>query len=245
MSTDATTDAQPRKAAGWMSKRYVVLAGVLGGIAGLAMSTRTWIHVIPSQGAINVQPFDVSGKDAATAVAALAVVALAGSVAAAIAGRVARWIIAALVFLSGLGIAGSAATALSDPVTAAVSKVGASAGTLRIHGEYQVTFWPWCTVLVGLWIMAAALWLAVASRRWKTSRKYTPATVADGTGGTAGDTAAGSAAGGTNGTAEKAGERPDAAGHGEGRAAEESGAAGTMDEIDGWDSLSRGDDPTR
>ena len=116
MSTPATGSAQRRKPAGWMSKRHVVFAGVLGGIAGLAMSTRTWIHVVPAQGAINVQPFDVSGKDAATAVAALAVVALAGSVAAAIAGRTARWIVAVLVFLSGLGIAGSAATALADPV---------------------------------------------------------------------------------------------------------------------------------
>lgn len=229
MSTHATGSAQPRKPAGWMSKRYVVFAGVLGGIAGLAMSTRTWIHVVPAHGAINVQPFDVSGKDAATAVAALAVVALAGSVAAAIAGRMARWIIAVLVFLSGLGIAGSAATALADPVAAAVSKVGASAGTLRIQGDYQVTFWPWCTVLVGLWIMAAAIWLAVASRHWKTSRKYTPVTAPTGAGGAAEGAATGQAA----------------AGHGEADGEDGTGPAGVLDEIDGWDSLSRGDDPTR
>ncbi|WP_372697785.1 Trp biosynthesis-associated membrane protein [Arthrobacter sp. JSM 101049] len=225
MSTHATGTALTRTSARWMSKRYVVFAGVIGGIAGLAMSTRTWIHVVPAQGAINVQPFDVSGQDAATAVAALAVVALAGSVAAAIAGRFARWVIAVLVFLSGLGITGSAATALSDPVAAAVSKVGTAAGTLRIQGDYQVTFWPWCTLVVGIWIMGAAIWLAVASRRWKTSRKYTPATAATGVAGAApGPTA------------------PD-----DGGAArdDEAGRAGTMDEIDGWDSLSRGDDPTR
>lgn len=210
----------------WLSKRFVVFAGVIGGIAGLAMSTRTWIHVVPASGAINVQAFDVSGKDAATAVAALAVVALAGSVAAAIAGRLARWVIAVLVLLSGLGIAASALTALADPVAASVSKVGASAGTMRIQGDYAVTFWPWLTVVIGVWIMASAIWLAIAGRTWRTSRKYTPATVAPVDGAT-------SAPGSTTDAADGA------------DASTAAGETGSLDEIDGWDSLSRGEDPTR
>lgn len=229
MST-SQTPAAPGRSPGsrWLSKRYVVFAGVLGGIAGLAMSTRTWIHVVPAPGAINVQEFDVSGQDAATAVAALAVVVLAGSVAAAIAGRLARWIIAVLVLLSGLGIAASALTALSDPVAASVSKVGAAAGTMRIQGDYQVTFWPWLTVAIGVWIMASAIWLAVAGRRWKTSRKYTPATVA--ATGEAGDSPASASA-----SAAATGGDP----------APEPHESAVLDEIDGWDSLSRGEDPTR
>lgn len=229
MST-SQTPAAPARSPGsrWMSKRYVVFAGVLGGIAGLAMSTRTWIHVVPASGAINVREFDVSGQDAATAVAALAVVVLAGSVAAAIAGRLARWIIAVLVLLSGLGIAASALTALSDPVAAAVSKVGAAAGTMRIQGDYQVTFWPWLTVAIGVWIMASAIWLAVAGRRWKASRKYTPAAVA--ATGEPGDSPASASA-----SAAATGGNPAPKPH----------ESAVLDEIDGWDSLSRGEDPTR
>lgn len=211
-----------------MSKRYVVFAGVLGGIAALAMSTRTWFHVVPASGAINVQAFDVSGKDAATAVSALAVVALAGSVAAAIAGRLARWIIAVLVLLSGLGIATSALTALSNPEAASVSKVGAAAGTMRIQGDYVVTFWPWLTVVIGAWIMAAAIWLALAGRRWQASRKYTPAAAA--------------AASAPTGPADSASTPPAGEDAGERAGTPESAA---LDEIDGWDSLSRGEDPTR
>lgn len=224
------TPTEPQRSSGsrWMSKRYVVFAGVIGGIAGLAMSTRTWIHVVPAQGAINVQEFDVSGKDAATAVAALAVVALAGSVAAAIAGRLARWIIAVLVLLSGLGITASALSALSNPIAASVSKVGDAAGTLRIQGDYQVTFWPWLTVVIGVWIMASAIWLAVAGRRWKTSRKYTPAAA------TTGESTDGARATAPT-TAGPEGDVP----------GEQPGDSGSLDEIDGWDSLSRGEDPTR
>ncbi|MDN6178100.1 MAG: Trp biosynthesis-associated membrane protein [Arthrobacter sp.] len=232
-----TSDQEPeRKVIGrWMSKRMVVSAGVIGAIAALAMSTRTWVRVIPSSGAINVQPFDVSGDDAATAVAALAVVVLAGSVAAAIAGRMARWIIAVLILLSGLGIAASAISALSDPVAASVSTVGAAAGTLRVNGDYQLTFWPWLTVVIGVWIMATAVWLAVAGHRWKTSRKYTPAPATQAVATPVADTVAGDAAPATA-------QRP---GSGAPTSSEEQPEdEESMDEIDGWDSLTRGEDPT-
>ncbi|MGP5162610.1 Trp biosynthesis-associated membrane protein [Arthrobacter rhombi] len=236
-TTDPANDKTPERQAGgrWMSKRMVVSSGVIGAIAALAMSTRTWIHVIPSSGAINVQPFTVSGDDAATAVAALAVVVLAGSVAAAIAGRLARWVIAVLILLSGLGITASAISALSDPVSAAVSTVGEAAGTLKVQGDYDVTFWPWLTVVIGIWIMATAAWLAVAGHRWKASRKYTPAPAvqsapAPGADPSSTDDAAATEPG------------PASAGLAVTPAAPE--GEDSMDEIDGWDSLSRGEDPT-
>ncbi len=235
-NTPASDKAPARKAVGrWMSKRMVVSAGVIGAVAALAMSTRTWIHVIPSSGAINVQPFDVSGDDAATAVAALAVVVLAGSVAASIAGRLARLVIALLILLSGLGIAASAITALSDPVAASVSTVGAAAGTLKVQGDYQLTLWPWLTVVIGVWIMATAVWLALAGHRWKASRKYTPAPATESVSTPGTDPSAVDAASGTAQDPAPLG----AARSETGREDEDS-----MDEIDGWDRLSRGEDPT-
>ena len=190
------------------SRRGVVLAGVLGAIAALATATRVWIRVLPAEGAINPAPIDVAGSEAATAVAALAVVALAGSVAAAIAGPVARYVIAVLLAASGAGIVASAFAVVADPRGAAASAVGAAAGTPTVDGAYDVRFWPWVALAAGVWAIGCGIVLAATGRHWRANRKY---------------------------AATSATEAPSAAGP----------AAGPVNEIDGWDSLSRGEDPTR
>lgn len=190
------------------SKRRVMLLGLLGALIALGISTRTWITVQPAVGTVKIPLIEVAGSDAATAVAALAVVALAGSLAAMIAGKIARWIIAVILLLAGGGIAGSGIVVLSDPVAAAATKVGEATGLNASDGVYDVGIWPWFSILAGLLLVAAALLLAITGRHWKSSRKY------------ARDAAAGAPASG-------------------GEASE-----GRIDEITGWDSLSRGDDPT-
>jgi uncharacterized membrane protein (TIGR02234 family) len=268
---------------GGISKRAVVFAGVLGALAALGTTTRTWIHVIPSPGAINVAPFDVPGSDAASSVAALAIVVLAGSVAAAIAGRFARYVIAVLMFLAGIGIAAAAIGVVLDPMATAATTVGAATGTATVKGEYLLRFWPWVTVAAGAWIVLCSIVLAVAGRGWGLSRKYAaPAgtgTADRGTGtggaGGAGATGAGTAgsagavgAAGAPGGAHAGGAHPTTRGAGATNAAMGNGQAGAaapgtgetgnggpanggtadaeaqLDEIDGWDSLSRGEDPT-
>lgn len=190
------------------SKRRVMLLGLLGALVALGISTRIWITVQPAVGTVKIPLIEVAGSDAATAVAALAVVALAGSLAAMIAGKIARWIIAVILLLAGGGIAGSGIVVLSDPVAAAATKVGEATGLNASDGVYHVGIWPWFAILAGLLLVAAALLLAITGRHWKSSRKY------------ARDAAAGAPASG-------------------GQASE-----GRIDEITGWDSLSRGDDPT-
>jgi uncharacterized membrane protein (TIGR02234 family) len=190
------------------SRRSVVFAAAAGAVAALATATRVWINVLPAEGSINTAPIDVAGSDAATAVAALAVVALAGAVASAIAGAVARYVIAALLAASGVGIVASAVAVVMDPMGAAASAVGAAAGTPTVQGSYDVHAWPWVAAAAGAWIVVSAAVLAIAGRHWRVSRKYAaPAAAAD---------------------------------------ARSNGAAGgPVNEIDGWDSLSRGEDPTR
>ena len=59
---------------------------------------------------------------------ALALVALAGGLAASIAGRIARWIITAIIVLAAAGIVAAAATVLADPLAAAQGSIAAATG---------------------------------------------------------------------------------------------------------------------
>ena len=190
------------------TKRSVMLLGLVGAVLALATSTRTWINVQPEVGSVKIPLIQVAGSDAATAVAALAVVALAGSLAAMIAGKIARYIIAVILLLAGCGIAGAGISVLSDPVFAAATKVGEATGLNTSGGDYDLTPWPWFSVLAGAILAASALLLGITGRNWAGSGKYARDAEA---------TAPGTAA---------------------------AGPAGPIDEISGWDSLSRGDDPT-
>lgn len=198
----------PSRTPRWGTKRIVMALGLLGGVLALATSTRIWITVQPEVGSVKIPLIEVAGSDASAAVAALAVVALAGSLAALIAGRVARYIIAGILLLAGGGIVAAALSVLGDPVTAAATKVGEATGLNTAGGDYNLSFWPYMAIVAGVVLVLNALVLAAAGHTWAGSRKY------------ARDNAAAAA--------------PGDSGRG----------SGPIDEIDGWDSLSRGDDPT-
>ena len=102
-------------------------------LAVFGTTTQTWITVtldpdqvgqaVGGQNALAVQ-----GSKAATAVTALALVALAGGLAASIAGRIARWVITVIVVLAAAGIIAAAATVLADPLAAAQGSIAAATG---------------------------------------------------------------------------------------------------------------------
>ena len=94
----STSPAVPR----WARKSTLVLAIAALALAVFGTTTQTWltVHLDPAQlgQAVNSQDgLQVQGSKAATTVTALALVALAGGLAASIAGRIARWIITALI----------------------------------------------------------------------------------------------------------------------------------------------------
>ena len=96
--------------------------------------------------------------------------------------------------------------------------VGEATGTTAAAAQYLVTVWPWIAVAVSLALAASGLAVLVLGRHWAgTSRRYDSAVPADAASNTqAGDTDAATAR-----------ER-----------------AEDLDEIDAWDQLSRGHDPT-
>jgi len=100
----------------WARKSTLVLAMTVLALLVFGATTQTWIEVqLDPNGASNSN-LHVQGNKAATAVTALALVALAGGLAASIAGKIARWVIAAIIGLSAVGIILAAITVVVDPL---------------------------------------------------------------------------------------------------------------------------------
>ncbi len=196
----------------WARKSTLVLLVAVLALAVFGTTTQTWIMVSldpnqAGQGAGDQSTLPVQGSKAATTVTALALVALAGGLAASIAGRIARWLITAIIVLASAGIIAAAATVLADPLAAAQGSIAAATGITGSTAEVAVTAFPVLAVVVGALLALAALLIIPAGRYWRSRTKYDAATQ----GGTAGTIVA---------------------------------ATGPVDEIDSWDRLSRGDDPT-
>ncbi len=225
----------------------MVLGIVLVALLAFGSTTRTWLTVSLPQEAVQSPDLMIAGSDAATPVTAFALVALAAAIAVSIAGRVARWIIATILVLSGVGIALVSGKVALDPSAAAEPAIGAAIGVSSLPGaQSAATAFPWLAVATGVLLVLAAAWVVVAGRRWSVNRRY--------------DT-------GSRGEAAKAepllpgapapstGDIPPAAVQPEGatRAADTDTRSGRRttsgsahaDEIDSWDELSRGNDPTR
>lgn len=189
----------------WARKSTLVLLIALLALAAFGTTTQTWMTATldPNQAGAAQSVLAVQGSKAATTVTALALVALAGGLAAAIAGRIARWVITAIIVLASAGVVTAAATVLADPLAAAQGTIATATGVSGSQAHVELTAFPVLAVVAGSLLAAAALLILPASRYWKARTKY------DAPG------AAGSAA-----------------------------TAGPVDEIDSWDRLSRGDDPT-
>lgn len=211
MAVPAGSAAQAAARSGtpaWARRSTLVLLIAVLAMAVFGATTQTWltVHLDPQQlgqpGAAQ-DGLQVQGSKAATTVTALALVALAGGLAASIAGRIARWIITAIIVLAAAGIITAAVTVLADPLSAAQGSIAAATGVAGSTAEVSVTAFPVLAVVAGLLLALSGLLVIPAGRHWKTRTKY------------------------------------DTAGPG-GPAAQ----AGPVDEIDSWDRLSRGDDPT-
>lgn len=203
-SPEPGTPAQSRTPA-LRRKGVVVLATVIAALAAFGSTTQTWLSVTLPQTAVQTPSIQVPGSDAATAVTAFALVGLAAALAASIAGRAARWIIAVILAVAGAGIVFSSVAVATDPAASAAPAIGEALGVTSEAGvSVTATAMPWLAVLAGLLLVLCAVWLLIAGRGWRTARRYEKSV-------------------------------------GRNRSAK---ADANADEIDNWDSLSRGEDPT-
>ena len=203
-----------------------VLVTLLCALALFATTTATWIHadVTTSLQSVTV---DVPGSDAAPAVTALGLVAAVAAVASALGGRVLRTIVGAVVVLAGIGAVIAVLAVTGDPRAAAQPTVGARTGVINEGGAYALTAWPWAAVAAAVLLALCGVWLAVVAQRVRrrNTQRYDRAAIA-GTVGTAATAAA---------LDPRGGEAP----------AGETQAAEHADDIDTWDALTRGEDPTQ
>ncbi|MBO1267821.1 Trp biosynthesis-associated membrane protein [Arthrobacter cavernae] len=197
--TPASSAVRPPR---WARKSTLVLVTVLLALAVFGTTTQSWIEVRLDPAGASSSDLHVQGSKAATAVTALALVALAGGLAASIAGRFSRWIIAVIIALSAAGIIAAAATVLAAPLAAAQGSIAAATGISGGQAAATATVFPLLAVVAASLLAVCAMVLPPAGRHWKTRTKY--------------DVAARARQAGT----------------------------GPVDEIDSWDSLSRGEDPT-
>lgn len=176
-ATDKTRSGTPA----WARKSTVVLLIAVLALAVFGTTTQTWltVHLDPQQlgqGAAVQDGLQVQGSKAATTVTALALVALAGGLAASIAGKVARWVITGIIVLAAAAIIAAAATVLADPLAAAQGSIAAATGVSGSTADVSVTAFPVLAVVAGSLLAVSGLLVVPAGRHWKTRTKYDTAT---------------------------------------------------------------------
>ncbi|MFJ9408648.1 TIGR02234 family membrane protein [Streptomyces sp. NPDC101393] len=155
--------AAPRSAR--RSLALALLAGAAGAGVALLAAGRTWAEGTArlAQGEL---PSSVTGSDVTGVPGALAVVGLAALVAVFAVRKAGRIAVAALLALSGLGIAVAAALGNSD--TSALSEKASTAVGLSGTGVHHVTHtaWPWVTAGGGVLLLLAGLLALLHGRYW-------------------------------------------------------------------------------
>ncbi|MFE6740069.1 TIGR02234 family membrane protein [Streptomyces tubercidicus] len=154
------------------SLAMALLAGAAGAALALLASGRTWAEgsAVLAQGSV---PRTVTGTEVTGVPGALAVVGLAALVAVFAVRRIGRVAVAALLTLSGAGIAVAAVLGNSD--TSALREKAATAVGLTGTDVHHVTHtgWPWVAAAGGLLLLIAGLLALVYGRHWPAmSGKY-------------------------------------------------------------------------
>ncbi len=132
-----------------LTARNLAFLGALGAVIVLWSATRTWITVDVASGTVQIPQIVVDGASAAAATTALSIAVLAGSLALLIAGKISRYIIAAICLLAGIAIIAAGAATLADPQAAAFTAVSTATGLAQNAAQYSVSAWPAVAVAAG------------------------------------------------------------------------------------------------
>ena len=210
-----------------------VLSTLLCALALFGTTTQAWIHAAVTT---SLQPVtvDVTGADAAPAVTALGLVAAVAAVASALGGRILRTVVGVVVVLAGAGAVAAVLAVTADPRAAAQPAVGAQTGVISGGGEYTMTAWPWAGVAAAVLLGLCGIWLVLGAQRVRRRAPQrfarAPLTRTAGPRQTEHDVVA-------EGSTSAVGSSSSTPG--------ETQAADHADDIDTWDALTRGEDPTR
>lgn len=199
----------------------MVVVALAFALLAFGATTQIWVDAEVQGSAVRTAHLSVQGSKAATSVSALALVGLAGTLAAAVAGRIGRAVASVVVVLAGAGVAAACAAVLADPRGAAEGAIAQATGLAGSEATAALTPYPALAAAAGAFLALSGVLLLVASRRWPLRTRYDAARPAAGP------------SRGHQGAADD-----------DARTGPAAGATGAVDGIDGWDRLSRGEDPT-
>jgi hypothetical protein len=233
--------------------RTGAVAGTAGlGAALLGVAAAPWLAV-PVATVLARSEVAVSGADAVPAVPAAALVLLAGGLALALAGALARRVASAAVAVAGVVAVVATGRFLADPGEVALTAAAAATGVREVAGPVATTPWPAVAIVVGALAGAGGGVLLATARQDRAGA--TPSRRFDRAG------ARGPGPGGV-GLRTGVGAPPAAAGDapagdsrdvptgamGDGRdarvGAADDGPGARVRAMDDWDALSRGEDPS-
>lgn len=164
------------------SKRSLIVALLLASALLLLASTQVWARFELAEGAAVVDEVELSGRQTLIGAMPIAIALIAISLVLAIAGRVARPLMALLaMLLGGWAVVASALFAVrpergiveagAGPLT---EVTGLSPGEHdAIVQAVHTTAWPWLAVVAGALAVAAAILVLVFGGRWRAAgRRY-------------------------------------------------------------------------
>ena len=156
------------------TKRSVILLSLIAAVLAAIVSGRTWINGSLNDGVIASSKVDVTGNQAVPGYFGIALVAVAGVLAAATAGRIARWPAALVSLIASVALLVVTLLTLGDPASAVktrMTSVTGHNGEAVARGTF--TPWFWAAVFAGLLSVAASLLALLGVRRWAgLSRRY-------------------------------------------------------------------------
>lgn len=164
-------DARPVRRRG-RGRAAVVLLGLVAGGLLLAVSTQPWVlAALPVGPGGSAPEVPVSGRDAAAAVPAVGVVAVAGSLALSTLRGAGRAAAGVLLVLAGLAAGAAAVALLLDPVGAAVAAARTATGVGEVDGA-RTTAWPLVALLPALGVASSGALALSAGRSWGSSERF-------------------------------------------------------------------------
>lgn len=153
-------------------RRTSVLLGLAAG-AALAGTTRaTWISTRSADITGAARTVEVSGADAAPAVLALALVAVAAALATGLSGRWLRLLTGPALLLTGLAAAVAAVGAAVRPAGAAAGAVAEGTGVAGAHITAAPTLWPWAALGAAVLVALDGALVLVVGAHWRRTARY-------------------------------------------------------------------------
>lgn len=173
-----TTTAQPRSGRRMPSRRVTVLAGAAASALLIGATRTTWAEATAPDLTGTSQAVAVTGSDAAPAVLALAVVAIAAALASSLSSTWVRYVTGPVLIVAALAAGWSAVAAALDPVGAAGSAVTTATGVLGSEIEAVATPWPLLTLIPAAAVAVVGVLVLVAGGSWPVGTRYRSAAVA-------------------------------------------------------------------